>query len=223
MSKENPYIQFPLCALAFGQRPNERLNAILDYGVVEAGEKLWRQVAREEQKRMASVCKGSRDVPKGFHGELALHCATLYGAQKLNIEFKDIRTPINGHKSLAAFIAGFQGRQGRDALVRIKKEWVFKVRDKRGLTYREFAVLGALYSCIGDKQATRVTQPRIRRCALGYRTERIMAAELPRRADGAAPLTPRQVRDTIARLHRNNFFCPLHLRPAHHVRFQPAQ
>jgi hypothetical protein len=37
---ENPYVQFPLCALAFGQTINERLNTILDYAVVHAGFKV---------------------------------------------------------------------------------------------------------------------------------------------------------------------------------------
>ncbi len=50
------------------------------------------------------------------------------------------------------------------------------------------------------------TRDRIRRCALGYRTKAIMDAELPRRADMAQPLTERQLRDTIDRLHRNKFF-----------------
>jgi hypothetical protein len=88
----------------------------------------------------------------------------------------------------------------------MKQEWCSKVRRHKGLTYREFAVLCGLYSCIGEKKFARVSQPRIRGCALGYRTAAIMDAEFARRADGAQPLSERQLRDTIARLHRNHFF-----------------
>ena len=35
------YFQFPLCTLDFGRNEQERLEAIIDYGLVEAGKVLW--------------------------------------------------------------------------------------------------------------------------------------------------------------------------------------
>jgi hypothetical protein len=206
MSKENPYIQFPLCALAYGKTVNERLNAILDYGVADAGAKLWGKVGPELQRIQKSLWGRCRNLPKGFNGENPLHCAALYRAHNLHIECSDMEYLVELYERLRKYVHKFEHRYGRDLLVRIKQQWLFKARDHQGLTYREFAVLCGIYSCIGDKPAARVTQPRIRRCALGYRTAPIMDAELPSRADGARPLTERQLRDTIARLHRNNFF-----------------
>lgn len=77
---------------------------------------------------------------------------------------------------------------------------------QRSHTYREFSVLCAIYSAIGVKELAIVARGRIRRCALGYRSAAIMASELPKRTDQAEPLTERQLRDTIDRLHRNKFF-----------------
>jgi len=206
MSKTDAYLQFPLCALSFGKTENERLNAILDYAVVEAGLKLWQKVVPELQKRLIFQWGIHKKHPTGFRREIPLHCAALYGAVTLSVEYAGIQYMLDGHRRLKDYIAEFESRHGRDPLVRIKKQWFFKARDHRGLTRRELAVLCAIYSCIGNKQAAQVTQPRIRRCALGYRTARIMEAEIAARADGASPLTERQLRDTIRRLHRNNFF-----------------
>jgi hypothetical protein len=107
---------------------------------------------------------------------------------------------------LSDYIANFEARHGKDARVRIKKAWLFDARDGHGITYREFSVLCAIYSAIGDKELAIITRERIRRCALGYRTAAILQTELPGRVDKAQPLTERQLRDTIARLHRNKFF-----------------
>ena len=60
----------------------------------------------------------------------------------------------------------------------MKKSWLFDTRDGHGITYREFSVLCAIYSVIGDKELAVITRERIRRCALGYRTAAILETEL---------------------------------------------
>jgi hypothetical protein len=205
MSKSDPYLQFPLCALAFGKSENERLNAIIGYGIVDVGLKLWRKAAPVVKQRFISTLH-EQNLPKGFNRQDSFHCAAFYGSLIMGVTYSGMYSLVEGYDRMHECIASFQQRHGRDPLVRIKRDWVFKARDHRGLTYREFSVLCGIYSCIGDKQAARVTQPRIRRCALGYRTAPIMDAEIGRRADGASPLTDRQLRDTIERLHCNKFF-----------------
>jgi hypothetical protein len=206
MSQTAPYLQFPLCALSFGETETERLNAILDYGVVDAGVKLWRKLVPDLQNRLIIAWGRCRNLPTGFNGKFPLHCAALYGAQTLKVKFRDIRYLLENHTRLAQYTAEFERRYGRNPLVRVKLAWLLKVRNHKGIIYREFAVLCAVFSCIGDKPFARVTQSRIRLCALGYKTAQVMEAEIARRTDGASPLTVRQLRDTIARLHRNKFF-----------------
>jgi len=203
---ENPYFQFPLCALSFGQTVDARLNAILDYGLVDKGWKLFRKLSAEQQRQFLSKVRQARKIPEGCDTSNWAHCGALYGAEVIGITFGSFLSGIERYHSLHNHVTAFEQAHGRDALVRVKKGWVFNTRDGHGLTYREFSVLCAIYSAIGDKELAIITRERIRRCALGYRTKAIMEAELARRADKAQPLTERQLRDTITRLHHNKFF-----------------
>jgi hypothetical protein len=203
---DNSYFQFPLCALSFGQTVNARLNAILDYSVVEAGQKLFQKLTAEQQREFLRGKNVSRTNPNGLNPRDWRQCAACYGANIIGVTYYGINSIIERHGQLRKFVADYEGRHGRDALVRIKKDWLFDARDGHGISYREFSVLCAIYSAIGDKELAIITRERIRRCALGYRTAAIMQAELAKRTDNVQLLTERQLRDTIARLHHNKFF-----------------
>jgi hypothetical protein len=203
---DNPYFQFPLCALAFGENEVERLNAIIDYCLVEKGWKLLGKLTAEQQRQFFTEMQRARKLPKGFDNDQWTHRAALYGGNVMNVTLGGFLRGILRYDALDKYIVAFANAHGRDAVVRMKTSWLFKARDGHGLTYREFAVLCGIYSAIGDKQLAVVTRERIRRCAVGYRTAAIMRAELPKRADKGQPLTERQLRDTIERLHRNRFF-----------------
>ncbi len=206
MSMNDPYLQFPLCAFSYGQTVDERLNTCLDYAVVDAGTKLWRKATPEVQSRFLSQLGQGRELPTGFKKDNPLHVAALCGTDMLNVKYPDMNCLIERYQRFKAYLAMFESQYGRDALVRVKRTWLFDARDHRGLTCCEFGVLCAIYCCIGSKKLARVTQPRIRRYALGYRRQDILEAEIGQRPDGASPLTDRQLRDTIDRLHRNKFF-----------------
>jgi hypothetical protein len=203
---KHPYFQFPLCALSFDETAHKRLDSIISYAVIEAGTRLFAKLSAAQQSDFLARTKLNGGFPEGFKSILGFHQAALYGAEIIGINFGCFTACIERHRNLQRHVHEFESRHGRDAKVRIKKSWVFDARDGHGLTYREFSVLCAIYSAIGDKQQAIVTRDRIRRCALGYRTAAIMAAELPRRTDQAQPLTERQLRDTIGQLHRNKFF-----------------
>lgn len=200
------YFQFPLCALSFGQTIEQKLDAIIDYSLTTAGMKLWCKLTQEQQHQFIAEQLHLQNIPKGFNQDNPLHCATLYGSHIIGINLNGFLSGIERHLNLQRYIREFESRHGRDVQVRIRKSWLFKVRDRRGITHREFAVLCAIYSAIGDKDLTIITLDRIQRCALGYRKAAIMKAELSRRLDRAKPLTEHPLRDTIARLHHNKFF-----------------
>jgi hypothetical protein len=205
MSNE-PYFQFPLCALSFGKTEFERLNAILDYSLVTKGWILYRKLPVQKQNEFLATFRQSGKLPEGCNTSFWQHCAALYGSGIIGLTLGDFLAGIERYNRMREHIARFEKVHGTDSQVRIRRTWLFDARDGRGLTYREFAVLCAIYSVIGNKELANVTRERIRRCALGYHTAAIMGAELPRRTDKGQPLTERQLRDTIARLHRNKFF-----------------
>jgi hypothetical protein len=200
------YHQFPLCCLSFGQTVDERLNAIGCYSLVSNGRKLFAKSPAEQQKHFLSYARWAQKVPVDFDAKDTRHRAALFAADRMGIRIANLLPTIRMFERLDVHIMAFEKLHGRDARVRIKCKWLFDTRDGHGISYREFSVLCGLYSAIGDKELAIVTQARIRRCALGYRNAAIFGAELPDRPDKAQPLTERQLRDTIARLHRKKFF-----------------
>ena len=70
----------------------------------------------------------------------------------MHFRFDNFKAVWDAYQQMEEYIFHFENRYGRDALVRIKADWAFAARDGRGLTYREFSVLCAIYSAIGDKE-----------------------------------------------------------------------
>ena len=205
--KHDDYFQFPLCALAYEGDIRTRLNAIIDYALIEAGAKLFQKLTVGQRQEFINTQRREGKLPHNFDASNWDYNAVLYGASILRVNYHgNYDSALRWHKSLSKFIRSFEGEHGRDALVRIKQAWLFKTRDGKGITYREFSVLCAIFSALGDKKMVIVTRHRVVRCALGYRKRLILDSELSRRKDKASPLTERQVRDTIDRLHRNKFF-----------------
>lgn len=203
---EKAYLQFPLCCLSFGQDVRARLNGILAYSVIVAGWQLFQKLSSVRQQEFLAGERKAKCIPNDFDVYNWRHKALLYGGQMIGVNFTSCVASDERHAAVYHHISEFVTRHGGDAFVRLKKGWLFDTRDGHGIDYREFSVLCAIYSAIGNKELAIVTRDRIRRCALGYRTAAIMQAELSKRTDGALPLTERQLRDTIERLHRNKFF-----------------
>lgn len=201
------YFQFPLCALAFGPTVQEQLNAIISYGLVEAGGKLWLEklTERERETRKSQWCMHS-PAPKDFKFCDATHLHARAGAEMIGVAIGSFADTAAKHDALADFTKAFAARHGPSPFVRLKSGLVFETRDGGGLDYRQLSVLAAIYSVIGKKQFACITQGVIRRRALGYKTQAVLEAELPRRQDGAHPLTPWQLRSTVDELHSRKFF-----------------
>lgn len=201
---EAPYFQFPLCALAYGTDEQERLNAIIDYSVVSAGQKLYAKLPDDQSASIISTAKR----PSGFDTNSKLHRAVVVGLERLNVSSKSMPALLEWHGRVAVFIEAFQQRHGHDAEVRLRANLVFEARDGKpdGITYQELSVLAAIYSVIGDKKKVRITQATLRHRALGYKSAGVMAAELPRRLDKAKALTDWILRDTVNRLKASGFF-----------------
>ena len=180
------YFQFPLCLLAFRSNYKDRLQHIVSYCLCEQAQRINRAytsppggTALEEAAKFLHVCVSSPDAT------------------------------IDRWKAATRFIRQWQGRYGRDASVRIATALLWEAHNNTGLTYREFSILCAINSVIGNKRFAprRITEPSIRVRAAGFKSWKVANRELARdELRKAELLTAHQVRYTLESLHQRKLF-----------------
>jgi len=201
------YLQFPLCALAYGKSEHDRLNAIISYGLVETGKVFWSRATDAQRADYLNTWSAVKCLPPDFDPRNPLHAAAVLGARVIGITIYSVVREVAEHQASRQFFDKFRTQNGSDALVRLRRDFIFEARDGRGTSPRELAVLAAIYSVIGKKQRpVRITRDTINLRALGYRSKEIARRELPRRSDGAQPLTEWKLRCTIDSLAARKFF-----------------
>ena len=201
------YFQFPLCGMAYGADFKTRLRDIVGYCCVHVGEVLGSRMTLDVRLMKAEEASLIGDDSICFNEENDKEIAVLIGAAELDIKFRDVNSFVNRWSKIDAYKTTFEIMNGRDADVRIATELLTETFRDAGLTYREFSVLCAIYSCIGIKNyPVRITRSQIQCRQLGYKTQAIMKEELHMREDGATPLTLRQINYTVDALHERNFF-----------------
>ena len=202
------YFQFPLCALAYGEVERNRLDDIISYSFVDAGCTMYEKLSTEIRIVKAVEFEMAKGTPPDFSKNKYDHVAAMLGASATNVCIGGrISHSLKRHKELNDFKWRFEQKHGRDVEARIATRLVFEVRDKTGMSYREFAILCAIYSCIGAKAyPVRITRDRVQCRMLGYKSPAIMHAELANRTDGATPLSLRQINYTLDALHERRFF-----------------
>ncbi len=201
------YLQFPLCALAYGKSEHDRLNAIISYGLVETGKVVWSRITDAQRAGYLNTWSAVKCLPSDFDRCNPLHVAAVLGARVIGITIYSAVQEAARFQALRQYCDEFQMQNGSDALVRLRRDFVFEARDRKGMTPRELAVLAAIYSVIGKKQRpVRITRETINLRALGYKTKEIARRELPRRSDGAQLLTEWKLRCTIDSLAARKFF-----------------
>ena len=180
------YFQFPLCLLAFRSDYKDRLQHIVCYCLCEHAQRLNRN---------------SANTPE----DAALDEAAKF----LHVNVPSPEVTIDRWKAATRFIRQWQGRYGRDASVRIATALLWEAHNNTGLTYREFSILCAINSVIGNKRFAprRITEPSIRVRAAGFKSWTVANLELARDKSGKAQLlTPHQVRYTLENLHQRKLF-----------------
>src|SRR5262249_17846340 len=198
------YFHFPLCLLSFEREIWERLNGIIALTCVEMGAREWRKfnAAQRDFRRSCqpppNLCKCKIDGTK--HEELLV----VAGCESLKTICMNVKSILASYAAVTRFIKDFERRHGTDARVRIRQDWLFEVRDNKGMSYAELAILAAIYSKIGaSKRPVLITRDEIWKRAHGFKSDRVFQAEM----NGRPPfLTPRQVRSIIERLHDRRFF-----------------
>jgi hypothetical protein len=198
------YFHFPLCLLSFGRDIKERLNAIIALACVEMGARQWQKFSPAQQHFRRSVppppsfCTCEIDLNNDEELQL------IAGCEYFNLICRNAKGMLADYARVTRFIKDFERKHGTDARVRIRKDWAFEVRDNKGMSYREFAVLAAIYSKIGaSKRPMRIIQAEIWKRAHGFKSDHVFRAEM----NGRSPfLTQRQVRSIVERLRDRKFF-----------------
>lgn len=190
------FFRFPLRALSAFASPLERLDKTIGYCVMDVGKKVLADAghvgATKEQHRSHVWEMGCKVLNVSLAGA---------GADK---RMQDEHDAVVMHCGEEA-----------QATVSIRTEWLWNCHyGLRGeankaampLSYREFSVLCAILSKLGDSDLESCTWQEIQCRALGYTTKAEMVRMLPQRKDGARALTRQQIRSTLDDLDRNKFF-----------------
>jgi hypothetical protein len=200
MSAADKFLQFPLCVLAWPGEAKETLNAIIDYGLTEAGLAIISKRSIEERRALCAE-----------YGLLESQVDSWALAAKVGAELCDIRLGslegcVRRHSTMAVHLRDWETRHGPDALVRMRKDVCFEVRDGGGMSFREFRILCAIYSLLGKHRYRAIGFRMIGARACGCKSEGVMASELRAGRPLPALFTIKQLRGTVAKLHELGWF-----------------
>ena len=189
------YFHFPLCLLAFGSDYKDRLQHIVSYCLCEHALRLNRKLNR-----------AFADIPS--------QTALCEAATFLHVNMASNHATVERWKLANWFIEGWEERFGKDASVRIATTLLWEAHNNTGVTYREFSILCAINSVIGDRSAPiRITERTIRIRAAGYKSSTVLRREVDRDKSRAVQLlTPHKVRYTLERLHERRLFARARVR-----------
>jgi hypothetical protein len=203
MSDDSAFFHFPLELLAFGKNPKNRLGHVVDYCLSEVGRNLSKRMTGPELKEMAcSVHNKPNDFSRS-----RTDCLEIVAAMKiLEIAGGSIGETLAQSRVAREFHLQFSSRHGGSPFVRVKNDFLWDALDGR-MTYREFAVIAAIYSTIGAKSyPVRITRETIQHRMLGYKSKAVMKSELASRTDGATPLSIWQIGRTVDSIAERHFF-----------------
>jgi hypothetical protein len=201
------YFQFPLCLLGAFDDTHRRAESIISFSFIRAGYAIASQQSPAELKAFIKRVRESSDTPKDFHASEPMHVAAMAGAIRIGVRSSNIRGSCDNYEAAMEFATAMEAKYGRDVEVRVPKNLLFEVRDKAGMTWREFSILCAVLYCVGAAQyPVRITRETIQRRALGYKSKAAMDAEFPNRKDGAVALTLRQINYSLDALEERKWF-----------------
>ena len=142
------------------------------------------------------------------------HRVVIFAYRTIGLKGGSINRMLDRHAEFGEYLAAYERRNKEDALVRIKRDLLFEVLQGTGMKYREFAVLCAIHSVIGDKgKPVRITLETIQRRAFGYKSPAALKSDISGgffiNTPEANMLTIKQIRTTLDELHRRSCFARL--------------
>ena len=208
MAKQDPYFQFPIALLAWGDDWTSRTRAIVNFCVMEVGKTFLLRMTEEEADEIIQQFD-PKNLPIGFDAGRDEHRAIAVAYSKLNIRQGSVRAIISNFQEGTSFLRQFP-RKIPD--VRLRGELVWDCINGGGITYRELSVLAGVYSVIGSKAyPVIVRRDMIAARQLGYASPQMLIGEagqkmLSERVDKATPLSASQIRSTLDVLEAKGLF-----------------
>ncbi len=167
---DNPsekYIQAPLCLLAYPGSLYDIINGMLYIGIHRT--RLFLSKKPEHHYELPNYVSLPDDCDN-TNREHQLLCTAV---NMLEIYIGPIASVESGIRKYQAFVDDFESKFRNDALVRHKIDLCIDVRDNDALNHREFAILSAIYSCLGQNDYRRITNSEIQCRATGCRSKEI--------------------------------------------------
>ncbi len=191
------YIQAPLCLLAY---PGNGVNDIIDGMLTIGMQRIRSHLSDRPEDEL--LLPEENDLPNDFDLNKRSHRLLCAAAEMSGIKLYSVGNNEKDIRKYQAFIDDFESEFGTDALVRHKTDVCFDVRDNGALDPREFSILSAIYSCLGQSSYRRITSAEIQYRATGYRSKEIFDTfeERPK------SYSIKQVRKTVEDLFLNGFF-----------------
>ena len=193
------YIQAPLCLLAYpGNGCDDIVKGMFAIGMQR--NRLYLSNLPEDELYLP----GENDLPHDFDLNNREHRLLCAGAMMSGLRLR-LTSMIIIEKDIRkyqAYIDDFESEFGSDALVRHKTALCFDVKDRGALNLREFAILSAIYSCLGQSSYRRITSAEIQFRATGCRSKEIFDTFKKR----PKSYSIKQVRKTVEDLFLNGFF-----------------
>jgi len=204
-----PFFQFPISALSYGEGWKQRLGVIVDYCVYEVGETLWDTY--DDARKEAMEDRLSAEHPGGFISGNVHSYRIMTGAAVLRVCYQDISSVRKNHERLSLHIKQCRTAWGPPAPVSMPTSVLWDVRNvESGLTYRDLSILCAVYSFIGSKRSPIcIRRAGILYRALGYKSKREYSIEMPARDDKQPAYTVKQIKISLDKLQVRKFFTRL--------------
>jgi hypothetical protein len=132
-----PFFHFPLCLLSTIGDVRTGLSRIISFACVELGKTRWQTFSANEQQARRLGLPNQRTCQCSIDPTKDEQLQTVAGCEYLHITISDIKGVLADHAQLSRFVAEFEERHGTDARVRIRTDWLFEVRDNKGMSYPE--------------------------------------------------------------------------------------
>ena len=196
---DNPsekYIQAPLCLLAYPGSLDDIINGMLYIGVHRI------RLFLSENPEHHYELPDNMNLPEDFDNNNREHQLLCTAAWMSGLILHSIVNDEKQIRKYQEFIDDFESEFGSDALVRHKTDLCIDVKDNDALNHREFAILSAIYSCLGQSSYKLITSDEIQRRASGCRSKEIFDTF----EDRPEPYSVKQVRNTVEDLFLKGFF-----------------
>lgn len=221
---------FPLNALAYGESPLVRMEAIVSWCICKRGEELY----NEDQAKCRDIAIAEWNNNK--RGECCSNddvwVKVWAGSSALNVKLGDYKYTLKKCKEIELFVDELKsGRTGMKTWIGSVLMWEFINAERSGdeppISYHRLSALMAVNAALGGKSSPYIlTRERINAMALGYGTVSALFGEdgkvhpeglklLKLRKDNAQPRTVRQIRLDLDFLEGNKFIYRLAVNRRH--------